>query len=60
MKAILITSAIAAFALSFFLGLTGCTTSDFRLKITPMKIEINSPNEPKGPSVPTPVVPSLK
>ena len=60
MKAILITSAIAAFALSFFLGLTGCTTSDFRLKITPMKIGINAPTQPEAEPPPAPKTPIPK
>jgi len=41
MKITFLIIAIAVLALSFVVGLAGCATGDFRLKITPMKVEIN-------------------
>lgn len=49
MKSLLICLLITVFALSFFAGLSGCATGPFRLKITPMKIEINAPEIPSVP-----------
>ena len=41
-------------AITATFGLAGCTTTPFKLKITPMKVEINQP-EPKT-KVSAPVV----
>ena len=49
MKSLIICILIAVFALSFLAGLSGCTTGTFRLKITPMKVEINAPELPSKP-----------
>jgi len=39
---------IAAILIGVWICLSGCTTGVFRVKITPMKIEINAPDTQKS------------
>jgi len=60
MKSLIICILITVLALSFLVGLNGCTTGTFRLKITPMKVEINAPDTQEAPPAPAPKQPILK
>ena len=46
---------LAILLIGFVAGISGCVTGALKIKITPMKVEINAPDVPKASSVPSPI-----
>jgi len=55
MKTSFIIILITIVVLSFLVGLNGCATGTFRLRITPMKVEINPPEKEIPPDIQPPI-----